>query len=328
MKEIIRNILREHTKEITELKKLTTPEFKERAKKVWGDKYNYDKVDYKGVKDKVTITCPIHGDFPQTPKDHFAGKEGCDECEKEKRSIINRDTLDEFIKKAKKIHGNKYVYTKVDYRGSDVDVEIICPKHGTFTQTPNSHIGHKAGCPDCGYEKSSETQRGTKDEFVNKAKKIHGNKYDYTKVDYQGYNVPVEIICNKHNFSWSVTPKSHNTQKTGCPLCSESRGEKLVAEILGKLGVSYERGRTFPDCKGICKLLPFDFYLPKINTCIEYDGRQHYEPVFGEEKLKRTQASDQAKNVYCEEKGINLIRIPYTMNFKDIPSYIIKEIGL
>jgi hypothetical protein len=325
MKEIIRNILREHTKEITELRKKTTDEFKAEARKIWGDKYNYDKVVYNGDQKNVIITCPIegHGDFTQTPNNHLRGREGCDKC-----ASNTKYTTSEFIQKAEEVHGKKYDYSKVDYDGMKTPVTIICPIHGDFPQRPESHL-RGDGCRKCKGKKISDANRDTQQEFENKSRRVHGNKYDYTKADYQGSKTKVIITCPiKGHGDFEQTPNDHINKKAGCPICSESKGEKFVASILDKLGVSYQRERRFHDCRGICNLLPFDFYIPEINTCIEYDGIQHYEPVFGEENFKRTQASDQAKNVYCEEKGINLIRIPYTMNFKDIPSYIIKEIGL
>ena len=81
-------------------------------------------------------------------------------------------------------------------------VTIICPIHGEFQQTPDSHISQKAGCPKCGRIKAKIKQLSTVEEFINKAEKIHKGKYDYSKVNYQGATIPVEIVCSKHGSFW------------------------------------------------------------------------------------------------------------------------------
>ena len=131
------------------MSKITTNEIIAKAKLVHGDKYDYSKVDY--VKDyiKVCIICPEHGEFWQRPHAHLQGQ-GCPKCKSKKQTC----TTDEFIAKAKKIHGDKYDYSKVDYSNAHTKVCIICPNHGEFWQTPNNHLrGH--GCPKCKRNKLS-----------------------------------------------------------------------------------------------------------------------------------------------------------------------------
>jgi Zn finger protein HypA/HybF involved in hydrogenase expression len=122
-------------------KKLTTKEFIERAKKVHGDKYNYSKVEYKSSNTKVTVICPVHGEFQQRPADHLNGA-GCLICANKKL------TTKEFIEKAKKVHGDKYVYSKVEYKNGRTKVNIICWRHGNFKQDPLLHL-KGVGCPKC-----------------------------------------------------------------------------------------------------------------------------------------------------------------------------------
>jgi len=123
-------------------KKITTEEFIKKAKSVHGDKYDYSKVDYVNNSTKISINCPIHGEFEQRPNDHLSGK-GCSKC-----SGVCKSTTEEFILKVKAIHGNKYDYSKVDYANAHKKVIIICPKHGEFKQEPNSHL-RSVGCPKC-----------------------------------------------------------------------------------------------------------------------------------------------------------------------------------
>ena len=124
-------------------KKLTTEEFIEKACKIHGNKYDYSKVKYVNSETKVCIICPKHGEFYQTPHSHLTG-EGCPKCCKTLKT-----TTKEFIKKAREIHGDKYDYSKVEYKNNKTPVCIICPEHGEFWQAPNNHLSQKQGCPKC-----------------------------------------------------------------------------------------------------------------------------------------------------------------------------------
>ena len=148
-------------------KKSNTKEFIEKAKEVHGDKYDYSKVEYIDANTKVCIVCPIHGEFWQKPSNHLQGK-GCLVCAQRRNTI----TKEEFIKKAREVHGDKYDYSKVEYITSTTKVCIICPKHGEFWQTPCSHL-QGCGCNKC---RSLATE-----EFIEKARKVYGDKYDYSK---------------------------------------------------------------------------------------------------------------------------------------------------
>jgi hypothetical protein len=323
MRELIRNILREHTtKFIVESSKLSQDEFINRAKKVHGDKYDYSDVEYVTGKTPVKINCPIHGQFSQRPAGHLEGQ-GCKICSFEQMAQDNSLSKDQFIERSKKVHGDKFDYSKVDYtKGSD-KVTIICPIHGEFQQRAKDHMGG-LGCDKC-----SGRSRGDTESFIEKAKQLHGDKYDYSKVNYVNNRTKVEIICKKHG-PFMQTPTNHLSNQ-GCPTCLESKGEKFVAEILTNNNIAFEREFEFDDCIGItskfCKKLPFDFYIPKYNTCIEYDGRQHFEPVYGQENLEAQKVRDRLKDEYCKENGIKLIRIPYTIKMSEVESYLLQQLG-
>ncbi len=122
-------------------------EFVKKAREVHNDKYNYDKVNYINSHAKVIITCPIHGDFEQTPSSHLSGSD-CLKCGIVKISISLFSNKEQFIRKAKIIHGDKYSYDKVDYKHSHKKVIITCQFHGDFEQRPTNHLsGH--GCFAC-----------------------------------------------------------------------------------------------------------------------------------------------------------------------------------
>lgn len=124
----------------------TLEEFIKEAKEVHGDKYDYSKVNYINTHELVTIICPIHGEFQQSPKSHL--HYGCQKCARMEVGKKNTKTTEEFIEKAKEIHGNKYDYSKSIYKGARIPLTIICSKHGEFQQKPMDHLQNK-GCPFC-----------------------------------------------------------------------------------------------------------------------------------------------------------------------------------
>ena len=118
--------------------RLDNESFIERARKVHGDKYDYSKITYINTATKITIICPIHQEFEQTPNKHLQG--GCKKCGDEARGKAHRSSTEEFIKKAKAVHGDLYDYSKVEYKTARKKVIIICKDHDEFEQIPDSHL--------------------------------------------------------------------------------------------------------------------------------------------------------------------------------------------
>jgi len=287
-----------------------TENFKIKANNKHSNKYEYSLVDYINQTQKVVIICPIHGEFKQTPKSHIQGK-GCLLCGREEMKNKLTKNNEKFIFDAIKIHGNKFDYKNINYISSHNEIKIICSIHGEFKQTPSNHLkGH--GCTYCTYNnKNIET-------FIEEGDKIHNNKYDYSKVNYRNNKIKVKIICPEHG-EFEQSPDHHINRKHGCPLCNESKGEIEIKDILENKKIKYLRQYKFPDCKNI-NLLPFDFYLPDYNICIEFNGIQHYKPVNyfgGIIKFKQQQINDKIKKDYCKSKNINLIIIRYNEKISD-----------
>ena len=183
-------------------------------KSIWahGEKYEYSEAVYTNYRTTVKITCPKHGVFEQLPGNHFA-KRGCPSCAKD--SVTTN--VNEFISSAKRIHGDKYNYSKVKYENNRTPVEIICPNHGSFHQRPYNHTGCKQGCPDCGTWTTAAKKTYKTSEFIKMAKNIHGDKYSYSEVGYKGSKVPVKILCKDHG-EFHQTPNKHLCG-SGCPAC-------------------------------------------------------------------------------------------------------------
>ena len=200
------------------MKQINKEEFIKRAKEIHGNKYDYSKVNYVNNNTKVSIICPKHGEFWQTPSCHLS-RCGCPICGGRKKL-----TKEEFIERAKEIHGNKYNYSKVNYVNNNTKVSIICPKHGEFWQNPHSHLSG-SGCPICGGRKKL-----TKEEFIERAKEIHGNKYDYSKVEYKNTNNKICIVCPKHG-EFTKTVMNHLLGQ-GCPICSKEKSTLTTKEFI------------------------------------------------------------------------------------------------
>ena len=290
---------------------ITTEEFIKEAKEIHSDKYDYSLVEYKGYDYKVKIICPIHGAFEQRAGFHTKKRCGCPACAKEKRKAksgnkTNKLTTEEFIKKAKEVHGDKYDYSKVEYVNMRTKIKIICPIHGEFEQAAGGHLYH--GCKKCYDEKQSSSA----EEFIKKAKEVHGDKYDYSKVEYINMRTKIKIICPIHG-EFEQQPRAHLSEQ-GCPKCKSSSGERRIANYLNSKNLLYEWQKTFDDLRGKNKQkLSYDFYLQKENLLIEYNGRQHYEEEAfgGHHNLKRHKERDLQKIEYAKKNNYKLISIPY-----------------
>lgn len=283
------------------MKKLTKEEFISKAKIIHGGKYDYSLVEYINNSTKIKIICLLHGIFEQVPFSHL-GKRGCPKCKSEKLSSLYLMDQNTFIEKAKLVHGDKYDYSLVNYIGNKYKIEIICSIHGKFSQLPQNHL--RWGCLKCCHD----NRKYNTDMFIKKANIFHKNKYDYSKSVYKGSNKKVKIICPKHGSFYQI-PRLH-MHKSGCPKCRESKGETFIREFLENNNILYERQYMFSLCKHI-KKLPFDFYLPDFNCCIEFNGKQHYVPVYGEKDFEERIRNDKIKQEYCKNNNIKLIIIKY-----------------
>jgi len=201
--------------------KKDTEKFIIEAKAIHGERYNYSQTQYKGSREKLTIICPKHGAFEQTAHVHLRGElgAGCERCSYEKRAENARMGFDEFVNTANSVHGNFYDYSKAKSEFTDTTspMEITCPLHGGFKQTPSNHMRGQ-GCPVCGAKRGADILRKSTEDFIKEAKVIHKDIYDYSLTDYQGAFNDIKIICSIDGI-FNQTPTSH-LAGTGCPKCS------------------------------------------------------------------------------------------------------------
>ena len=298
-------------------------EIKEKITKKFGNNISFEKMKYINSNTPYTLICTKHKCEMTSTTGSFYRSKGClcKECEKEYWQKINKE---KFIQKANEIHNNKYNYSKINYINNMIKIEIICPEHGSFWQTPSNHIHKKLkqGCPICGHNKAGLNTRFSKEEFIQKAKEVHGDKYDYSKINYTTMKKKIEIICPEHGSFWQI-PDNHIRKAYGCPNCDESHGEAQINLWLNKNGYKekFIREKTFTndyDPKGWP--LPYDFYIPEKNLLIEFQGIQHFKPTRfnGISKdqaikiLKERRHYDWLKRKYARDKKIGIIYINYT----------------
>ncbi len=306
----------------------TTADFINISNSIHDNKYDYSETIYINNSTKVKIICKIHGVFEKSPNKHISAKQGCPSCSK---SLLSRKfvkPLDIFTTQANNIHNNMYDYSETVYMNSKTKVKILCKTHGEFYQTPTSHL-NGSGCYHCGCMSTKLSLLSNTTNFVTKSKEIHGSKYTYDNVEYINSQTKVQIYCNLHGH-FLQTPNNH-LRGQECPHCAQniSKGELTIKSILTDNNISFIQEYRFDDCK-YNKTLPFDFYIPQLNTCIEFDGKQHFKPIQyfgGEEAFIKQQIKDNIKDEYCRTNNIRLLRIPYT-EFNNIKQIIKTEFDI
>ena len=279
---------------------VTNTEIINRFKKIHGKTYDYSKTYYINSKTKVKIICKKHGVFEQYPSHHLKGC-GCPKCSTSYKEPL---TNIEFITKAKIIHkGKKYRYDKCNYKNAHNKVIITCPIHGDFEQLALNHL-KGCGCNKCGYIKSSETKTKDLKYYLEKFKKIHNNKYDYSFVKMKKI---ITIICPIHGkFKQSFLNHSNGN---GCKKCACTKS-KIELELQNHI-IDLDFTIITND-RDVIKPYELDIYIPELNKAIEFNGEYwHYS------KKYFTPGKHAKKSMLCKEKGIKLLHIREDLWLKD-----------
>jgi Zn finger protein HypA/HybF involved in hydrogenase expression len=290
-------------------------EFIRDAKAVHAEKYDYSRVIFKSKRNgsKVEIVCRNHGAFLQNPMSHLRGS-GCPGC-----AGNASHTASSFVAAARSVHGDKYAYDSAIFISSTFPVRVTCREHGDFSVTPAMHIAGR-GCRRCSDERRTELLSMTTEEFISAAKAVHGETFDYSATAYVNNNQKVTIKCRSHG-AFHQLPRSH-LAGIGCYRCSASKGEARIRAVLHGMKIEFREQVNFPDLvfPETGGRLRFDFYIDGLQTAIEFDGAQHFEPInfsgLAETELEvsfeQLKNRDAFKSRYCAVKDIRLIRIPYT----------------
>ncbi|CAH9012620.1 putative protein of unknown function DUF723 [Vibrio phage 141O35-1] len=230
------------------MRKLTRQEYLEKCTIVHGSRYDYSKVKYVNGRSLVTITCNHHGDFQQIAKVHALGS-GCPKCA---NNVVG--SASEFERKAASVHGKRYDYSRVIYKGRHVKVVIDCEKHGMFEQTPHAHLrGEK--CIACSKEESTHNTKKTTSHFCAEMTSKYGDAYDYSRIEYVNYHTDVTVGCPSHGY-FKKTP--HALMKgQACPFCTIDSVDKGICylyvmrvEGLMKVGITKNLGERQASLNG------------------------------------------------------------------------------
>ena len=389
------------------IKKTKLENFLKKARAKYGDTYDYSLVNYKGREIPINIICKIHGVFPITPRNFLSGchnqpAHGCPKCDgiKEQKKITQDDFLQAvrekhgdkwdvsnvqyvsqnqilglscpdckdnfktttkklmdglgcprcegrikdlryFVEEAKKVHGDEYDYSECylshSKSGAIVLNNIRCKHHGLYSTRADVHIKMKCKCPKCNVPPDRLSPEQRRDAYIRRAIKIHGEgHFDYSQVDYHRKRDKVKIRCVIHNywFYQSLEEHSKKNKRGGCPLCSETTGEREVRLHLQKKHIDFTAQVEIENIRP--KELPrqylrVDFYINKYRLFIEYNGEQHYRNCTwfkGRGGFEMQQLRDEVLREYCQKFDFNLLEIKYS-DFDNIGKLIdakIKEI--
>jgi very-short-patch-repair endonuclease len=389
------------------IKKTKLENFLEKARAKYGDTYDYSLVDYKGREIPINIICKIHGVFPITPRTFLQGQSkhpshGCPKCDGiiEQKKITQDDFLQivrekhgekwdlstvqyrsksqilglscpdcnesfnttpeklmdglgcprcegrikdlrYYVEEAKKVHGDKYDYSEcyLTYeKKHQILNNIRCEIHGFFSTRADVHIKMKCRCPKCYPQKDKIPLEERRDAYIRRAIERHGEgRFDYSQVDYHRKRDKVKIRCIIHDYWFYQSLEEHTKKKSmgGCPLCSETTGEREVRLFLEKKKLEYTAQMEIENIRpDILKLqyMRVDFYVKKYRLIIEYNGEQHYKNCGWYKNSKRNlemqQLRDEVLREYCQKFNFNLLEIKYS-EFDNIGKLInakIKEI--
>jgi len=278
------------------------------------NKYDISNVKFINWITKIELECEFHGKFSITPA-HLKEGKGCRECGIIKRAKTQSKPIDEFIAQANEVHDFKYDYSKAVYNGARRNLIIICKIHGEFNQTPDNHLVG-SGCLKCGKIETANKLSITLEYFLSRSHEIHGEIYDYSKVELVNASTKVEIICRIHG-SFFQDPEHHILRKHGCPRCVNKR-EGELAITLSKLGIVHRQYKI--------ENKRYDFFLPEYNIIIERDGEQHYRGFWQDDRktlsLDYQIENDRIKTELAERHGYKLYRIPYWLDEEDIRTEI------
>lgn len=244
-----------------------------------------------------------------SPANSLGGK-GCPVCAGTIHKTHEQYVDELKIKNPNIIAVGKYVnrQTKIKHR---------CLIHDYEWETSPAAVLYGCGCPMCKSERIKSKLTMSHDEYVNAVAAI--NKDIIVMGRYINARTPIRHKCLVDGWEWDVTP-DNILRGHGCPQCStctKSTGEKTITDWLDNYDIAYEKQKTFEGCKDKY-VLRFDFYLPDYDIAIEYNGKQHYEPIDyfgGEATFRMQQHHDEIKRDYCTKNNMLLFEIPY---FKDI----------
>lgn len=300
---------------------LTKDEFIKRCQEKFGNKYIFDKTEYININTEITITCPVHGDIKVVPN-NFLKSLGCKECSKENNKIQEKISLKTIKEKLDKKHDGNISFIEEKYKGIDALATFYCKNHQTEYKTTTYNAIKGVGCPQCQKESKQQKTFIGKEEFITRAIKVHGEKYNFDKLIYNGRKHQGIITCPIHG---DFNIKLENFLKGyGCPKCSQTIGERIIENKLIESEIPFIYQASFPFLKTKQGKKSLDFYLPEYNVGIEYQGSQHFVPIQkfgGQEHLSKQIERDKIKFQLCKDNNIDIFYIVKKEDIKKVKDY-------
>ena len=273
----------------------------------------YEDEEYLPVKTKITIYCKKH----KTQKtfsigDLLRGRPICNDCRKEERNREYYKRLKQYCDKL------GYVLIEKDFISAKHPIHYICPNHPNIIQESCYDVLiHNHKCPLCALKENGEKRRVSEEDIK---EELNKRNLDLEKIERKDNTTWIYYRCRKHTQKVRKIQLSNFLNGGGCPLCKESHGERAIRVFLEGHNIKYETQKEIKGCKDIHNLR-FDFYLSQYNLCIEFQGKQHYNPSFfisikkdeekGLQDFKKLQKRDEIKRQFCKENGIKLLEITY-----------------
>ena len=270
--------------------------------------------EYRNRTTPVEHKCLIHNVIWSPLPSHVLDGSGCPKCLVERIGNSNRKNNEQYITELLACNSN--IVSVEEYVGYKIPIKHFCNKHQEFFDIAPQSALQGIGCPNCTTEKRHNSMVKSEEQYVLELQKIHPNII--LLGEYTTTHTPTLHKCLIDDYEWMPKP-SGLLFGFGCPCCNKSKGEKAVELWLTQHNVEYIPQKRFDDCRDK-QALPFDFYLPVMNVCIEYQGRQHYESIEhfgGEENLQYVQLHDEIKRKYCLDNDISLLCIPHWENVND-----------
>lgn len=288
---------------------LTNEIFVNKLTKIHGNKFTA-LTAYEKYNKHILVKCNDCGQtFSITPNNLLKPTRVCKFCGngKGKQHQNTFYTTEEYIEKARQIHGDEFIYDKTIYVNRNTPIIVGCKKHGYFEVLPYIHLKFR-GCHECAKEEHIDPKKLTNEDFIKRAKIIHGDKYEYLS-EYVNMQTPIRIKCKICGKIFKQTPHKHLSAKHGCPKCLRSKLEERISLLLKNEEIKFISQANN-------KILPWigkqslDFYIPSKNVAIECQGKQHFKPIDyfgGENEYNKIIKRDLNKKKICLEHGIKIL---------------------
>lgn len=299
-------------------KRKTTQEFKEEVFNIVGNEYDVLS-EYINNKEKILIKhnseiCN-NNEWWIKPNNFLSCNQRCPICSKIKADESHRKDMTMIIEEIKSVHGEEYDVNLDNYINNKSKIDITHKNCGhKFESTLNNFLSKKSTCPICAYKTRKEKTKLNINHVREVIKNITNGEYELVSTEYINNSIPLAIRHTECGDIFYVSFGNFTNGGVRCPCISTSKGELRIQEILKSFNIDFETQYMFDDCVGIKRRMPFDFYLEQFNLCIEYQGRQHYEPVDifgGQEQFEIQVNNDNIKRNYCKNNNIELLEIPH-----------------